>query len=384
MKLPSNGYGRPPRAILALLAVVTACCLCGCGAANKGVGAAVTALPSPPITIAKPALPPAAYRGEDLSQFEAVELAGLAQEGVREEDYRLAALAQRWAIEKGDLGHYNLACFESRVGNYLSAFYWLQEAGLKEGVDTEWAQQDPDLDRLRRDPRWKPVLAFLVNCEAYWAQSGVDDHCLMLPTGYQGQPIPVMVWLHGMGDRAASYLDPELQAMADRLQIAFVSVSGTHAKGPASFTWSDDMQANRKRIDEAFAKFASKLKPQEGQIALGGFSQGGQVAGELAARDPQRFSGALIMSPGGFDMDLDSISTSPEHGRQAVVCVCGAGEHRGNVALTRAYAQWYKSAGSRVVHKSYPGMDYHGLVPDYYERLPHWLPNLLDLSATGN
>jgi predicted esterase len=270
-----------------------------------------------------------------------------------------------------------MACYESLCGRIDSSIYWLQEAGLKEGVGVEWSEEDSDLDNLREDPRWPRVLKFLERCADYWSESGVEDHQLVLPANHSGEPIPVMVWLHGKGDQAASYVFPELQDIADQRQVAFVSVSGTEPTGPTSFVWSDDMQRNEARIDAALAKFADKLKPQEGKIALGGFSQGGLVAGELAARSPKRYSGALIMSPGGFHPSLNEIEPAEEHRRQVVIAVCGAGEHPIVVEFAERYAKWFEAAGASVTHKPYDDLDDHTLVPDFEERLPEWIPALL-------
>jgi predicted esterase len=333
--------------------------------------------PEPPYTLPRPeqdAAHLAAFKEEDLG---ADKLALFARAAIAEQDVELAAALQREAIEKGSDQLYNLACYESLCGRIDSSIYWLQEAALKEGVNVDWSQEDSDLENLRADPRWDPLLKFLKQCGRYWAASGAEDHQLVLPAGYSGQPIPVMVWLHGMGDRAESYIFPELQQIADQHQVAFVSVSGPVVNGPTSYSWSDDMQRNEARIDAAFAKFADQLKPLEGQIALGGFSQGGQVAGELVANKPKRYSGALIMSPGGFTPSLDDLEPADEHRRQIIIAVCGAGEHPGNVRMTKLYADWFEDAGATVTHKPYDELDHHSLVPDFEECLPEWIPDLL-------
>ena len=336
--------------------------------------------PAPPFTITRPGPQPVPLPDFDLEEYNALELTMAARQSIEQQKPGLAAIFQRWAVEKGSDQYYNLACYESLSGRVDESIYWLQEAGLKEGVNVEWSQEDSDLENLRDDPRWDRVLSFLKQCGRYWAASDTDDHQLVLPANYDGQPIPVMVWLHGMGDRAESYVFEELQPIADEHRVAFVSVSGTVVNGPTSFSWADSMQKNEQRIDAALAKFADKLKAKEGQIALGGFSQGGQVAGELAAKRPERYSGALIMSPGGFDFSLGDLNPNEHHKRQTIIAVCGAGEHRGNVRLTEKYADWFQdAAGANVTHKPYEELNRHSLVPDFEERLPEWIPKLLQV-----
>jgi predicted esterase len=301
--------------------------------------------PTPPFAMARPEPQPVPLPDFELEDYSAFELAMAARQSIEQEKPGLAAIFQRLAVEKGSDQFYNLACYESLAGRIDESIYWLQEAGLKEGVSIDWSQEDSDLENLRDDPRWNRVLAFLKQCGRYWAASGTDDHQLVLPANYDGEPIPVMVWLHGMGDRAESYVFEELQEIADTNRVAFVSVSGTVVNGPTSFSWAGSMPKNEQRIDAALAKFADQLKPKEGQIALGGFSQGGQVAGELAAKRPERYSGALIMSPGGFDFSLDDLDPNERHKQQTIIAVCGAGEHPGNVRLTGKYADWFREAG---------------------------------------
>jgi predicted esterase len=339
--------------------------------------------PHPPFVIARPDAPPLLPADEefDIQKLSASDLSFFAQLAIKDGENEMAADLQRWAIDKGSTEFYNLACYESLCGRAEDSLYWLQEAAIHEGVNVAWSQEDSDLENLRADWRWPQVLAFLEACDAYWQESGLEDHQLVLPADYDGQPIPTFVWLHGKGDRAASYVFPSLQEIADRERVAFVSVSGTLVNGPKSYSWSDDMDRNEARIDAALAKFGSQLKVQEGRIALGGFSQGGQVAGELAARSPQRYSGALLMSPGGFTATLPPVYPTSPQGPQTIVAVCGAGEHPATVKLTERYAQWFEGAGAKVMHRADPDLDTHTLVPDFDDRLPEWIPALLKMNA---
>ena len=40
-------------------------------------------------------------------------------------------------------------------------------------------------------------------------------------------------------------------------------------------------------------------------------------------------------------------------------------------------ADWFEDAGATVTHKPYDELDRHSLVPDFEERLPEWIPDLL-------
>jgi predicted esterase len=347
-------------------------------AQSKAEPRAAVARPERPFALAHPALPEQSLEELGLERFSATKLTLAARMAIAEENNELAALLQRWAVENGATEYYNLACYESLCGNLDAAIYWLQEAAIVEGVNVEWSEQDTDLANLRGDVRWPKVLGYLTEYREFWRASDAEDHQILLPANYDGEPIPVFVWLHGRGDRAASYIFPELQEIADRERVAFVSVSGTQVEGPRSYSWAEDLNANEARIQAALAKFEPQLKVQSGRVALGGFSQGGLVAAELAALQPNRYCGALVMSPGGLSkLRLTALEPTDAHRKQVVIAVCGAGEHQVTVFVTKECADWFKKAGAQVQHLPYPDMADHSPPPDLEARLPEWVPVLL-------
>ncbi len=54
---------------------------------------------------------------------------------------------------------YNRACLESVAGNIDKAFDYLKEAAQLEKFDPGWARQDPDLQWLGDDPRFKGLVS---------------------------------------------------------------------------------------------------------------------------------------------------------------------------------------------------------------------------------
>src|SRR5262249_34036212 len=115
--------------------------------------------PSPPLKLDAPSAPAAIAKGKDLSKMNSAELRKLAAEAERRGDYAAAVPYQHWAMQNGfEGGHYDLACYYARTANVAASLYWLQKAGLEEGVDPKWAGEDNDLEVVRRDPRW-PTLS---------------------------------------------------------------------------------------------------------------------------------------------------------------------------------------------------------------------------------
>jgi predicted esterase len=378
-----------------LLSVVLAACLSGVAGCGNGKPAGgdppaqpkenpVTVdprvKPRPPLTLAVPPVPSRSLGGKDLTALPAASLRGLARTAVRRSNFKDAVRYQYWALMKDGAGQYDLACYYSQHGAVDAAFYWLQRAGLEEGVDLGWAGEDTDLVSVRRDPRWNQLADFLRQCNAYWAHSGHRKTVLILPKEYtRGTPIPVLVGLHGMGDNPENFVGKEYQEYADQLDVAFVGVSGTLPRGPKSFVWSPDHAKNAERIDAALKEVSNQLTVKEGQVVAFGFSQGAQAAAEVAARNPDKYAGAIIMSPGGLGIPEAAVfKAHAKARRQGFVAVCGAGEAPGNVALTAEYARLLKAMGARVRHKPYPGMNQHAFPPDYHDVLPDWIRFILD------
>jgi predicted esterase len=360
--------------------------------ASQGAGSAAAApaalarpaVPEPPIkrplAIARPPVPQFGSEGVDTSKMGLAQLISSARVSATQDKPRLAADLFRLAIEKGADQLYEMACYEARAQNLDRAFYWLQEAALQEGVDPAACDYDTALEKLRADPRWMSVRKFLADCQDHWSKSGIDDHRLVLPAKYQGTPLPVLVWLQGSGGCSSSHtFFPELQQLADQHQVAFLSVSGPLITGPRHFAWNADAQASEARIAAALAKFADKLKVKEDRLAVAGFEQGGQIAGELAAAQPQRYSGALIIFPRGFEILPANVPAAEAHKRQHVVIVTGP--DNASTQHGRGYFENFRSFGADTTFQPYTDVGSFAQIPDLKQQLPQWTATVLGLGA---
>ena len=306
----------------------------------------------------------------------AVELRKLAAEAERRGDYAAAVPLEHWAMQKGlDGGHYDLACYYGRSADVAASLYWLQRAGLEEGVDPKWAGEDADLEPVRRDSRWPALSKFLFQCADHWEKTGHTATVLILPKKYtKDRPITLLVGLHGLGHNPAGFMEG-YQTDADDLNVAFVGVSGTLARGKNRFAWSHDHAKNAARLDAALQEIADRATVQPGNIILFGFSQGAQVAAELAARDPKRYAGAIVLSPGGLPSPDSSV-----FGSQCPPGLCPGGRRPRTAGQRPAY-RGIRSAVSRrcaqVRHKEYAGVAQYALPTDYFEVLPEWIDFIL-------
>jgi predicted esterase len=338
--------------------------------------------PTPPLALAEPPAESSELGRFDLSNEDSKTLDRLASSSVREGQFRNAVQFQYWSMKNGD-GHsgvYNLACYYSLAGKSEASFYWLQQAAEKQGVDAAWASEDTDLQKIHLDPRWPAVLKYLEEYNRFWELSDVSETFAVIPANYDAtKPIPVVLGLHGLGSRAKGFVSPEFQEWADELNIAIVGVSGSRPRGPASFVWSEDPEIDLRRIDAAIDELKDRLTVKEGSLMLFGFSQGAMMSAEIAIRHPDRFAGALVMSPGGIKQpDLAQLTKLEGNQNQVFVFVCGAGEAPGNVSLARDYAKTFSEFECKVEHKAYPGVSQHTYPPDFSRKFPTWVKSILD------
>jgi predicted esterase len=328
--------------------------------------------PSLPLDLPPPPAPESTRAGQDLRRLKAAVLLREARQAASQGDYSSALRFQYWAVQATGAEQYDLACYQARLGRIDAAFYWLQLAGLEDGVHAEWADQDPDLERLRDDPRWPRVRRFLDECA-----SGERLTELIIPSGYDGQaPLTTLVWLHGSNSHPGIERNgcmEDIQALADREHIAVLGVSGTIPLGKAKFHWSEDPERDYQRIAAALAEIADRVKVRRGSVIALGFSQGAQVGLEVAVRHPEMFAGAVAVAPGAAQGSLlRRVAPSPSLTNRGFVIIGGDEDHPSRVQTAEADVQWLRYSGAKVSARNYPNLG-HEFPPDFSPRLAEWI-----------
>lgn len=151
------------------------------GRQSGSSGIAKAGRPAPPLALEPPPEPAPMRGATDLRRIPARQLAGVARRLYDEKKYAQAIPLLHYAVKGGAGGGYDLACDYALVGRVDAAFYWLQKAALDDGVDADWAGQDPDLEILREDARWPRMVRYLAACNAHWAASGHRLTTLVVP-----------------------------------------------------------------------------------------------------------------------------------------------------------------------------------------------------------
>ena len=127
------------------------------------------------------------------------------------------------------------------------------------------------------------------------------------PDGYRaGERYPMVVLLHGFGSqmRDLASLTPSIDAHG--YLYAFPNAPHPLQVGPGAvgFAWAsfpqradDEAMADSERRLEAFLEeLMEQFEVAEGQVVLGGFSQGGMMALRAGLRNPDRFRGLAVLS----------------------------------------------------------------------------------------
>jgi tetratricopeptide (TPR) repeat protein len=136
-------------------------------------------------------------------------------------------------VPKDPSGQYNLACAQARQGKTDQSLAALEKAVTLGFGDSQHIRDDPDLEGLRKNPRFEAILRRAQTLEAEQAkgsyekpsdmegvktverqpEGGLRYHLRMSPEASKAKPARLVVWLHpsgGSGNRLAESLTMRL------------------------------------------------------------------------------------------------------------------------------------------------------------------------------
>ncbi len=257
--------------------------------------------------------------------------AGLAQKDRFEQAYRqadwraAAAAAERWASQepKNSTAAYNAACVFSLLGEGDTALDWLRRAGERGFAGTRSIEEDPDLDFARSLPGFAPATSRIrENRAAMFAefreQAEQAEILTLVPRGEPKTPRPLIVVLHGYGDKPEANA-PYYRKVAAEIG-AIVAAPSALRPGPRGqgFSWTFRDEAEwwvLRAIERISAEHA--IDPE--RVILAGFSQGAGVALAVGLKHPGRFAGLLPIA-GHYERHL---MPAPEDGGPRIYLLTG-------------------------------------------------------------
>jgi predicted esterase len=306
-------------------------------------------LPAPPFHLPVPKQLPAEHNGVDLSKIDPNDLEEMAMVAALRCDLETALATQFWAVKKGAVdSQCHLAWFYAQNKMIDEAIYWFQQAASAEGVDAYRASEDPALDLLRGDPRYSEVVRFLRRCNRYWEDRDHHRPMVVLPKGFdRSKTSPVIVNLYFLDSRPDQFCGRPAQELADNVGIPVICVSDARPIERFSGHWSQDPVANAKLMDAVLMQIADRVTIARGGIILLGFAAGARTALELASRDPDRYAGAVAVSPFADGPNIAAEPSPKLRGRRFVIAT-GAEPGAHLVETVQRYRDWLDRANAEV------------------------------------
>jgi predicted esterase len=288
-----------------------------------------------------------------------------------DEDYLGAAIHYAIALKIDPKLHdvaYQLACTFSLWDYQDLALEWIEKAVERGFWGHPVMVEDPDLDAIRAQARFKVALTTVKARYPAAAKANAGEALLAVPSGpAPAKGWPVVIFLHGWGDSAEGYAELAKEVTAQG--VAGLALPGAVPQMKGSYRWPTDSFAT------THAYLQQRLSAQRkaggldaSQVYLVGFSQGALHAIGVLAGYPNHYRGALAISPGGR---LEAPASIQGATSRRLVVLTGKEEPAGNRDLAQACVKLWKSKSLPVQGIDHAGG--HEFPPDFAEQFPKLL-----------
>jgi hypothetical protein len=330
--------------------------------------------PKPPFDLPAPPEPPNKVGRFDLGGLSVDKLTEVFEGALNARELDLAIAAGTWVAKRGERPHHALAQAYALKGAPDAVFYWLQRFGL-EVSGKEDLSKNRYFDAVRSDPRFADIDHFLRQCALYWRASRRTSTLVFLPKQFnKSEKTPVLVCMAADGWFPESFPAADSQATADVTGLPVICVSATWPLGPRTYEWAFG-KPDAQRLKAALAEVADRVTVAPGKIILFGLTEGGQAALELAARAPERYAGAIAITP-GHGSGFVSSPPLPRLDDRRFVLVVGSNELRVTDHWAGLARDWLEGNGAQVWYDRVPAKR-HQLPDDFVPRIKTWVTHIL-------
>jgi predicted esterase len=233
-------------------------------------------------------------------------------------DEGIVLLKRLFEIKPKDMGTaYNMACAYSLKNELDTSFEWMNKAvdwgwgtgqgtlvgATKQTSHVEMARTDPDLENMRKDPRFE-ALVKRMETRGKQVDAYASTAAVYIPEKIaQAAEMPLLVVLHDNGSTKDQVIAGRWKAIADELGTALVAPSGKTLVGEEpskGMSWWDDVQAFQqkswtyeKSIGDAVTAFKKEHKLDKPRVFIAGEGMGALVAFDVAVGSPGLYKGAI-------------------------------------------------------------------------------------------
>ena len=216
-----------------------------------------------------------------LSGFERVRTQVFALYGAKQyqDGLALSLKAQRsYPREKADTTYW-VACLYSLVGDTEKSLRTLTKA-VEGGLwwSPSGLLNEPDLKPLHERQEFQEVLKECSRLQRK-AQQSAKPELLIFPSRAGKLELPLLITLHGRNGNAREHA--KLWKPSTHQGLIYAAPQSSQMYSPGRFCW-DDRERGKKEVTDAFSRIAKSRRIKDGQVILGGFSQGGALAARLA------------------------------------------------------------------------------------------------------
>ena len=271
------------------------------------------------------------------------------------------------------IARYQFACNLALWGHRRLALETIRKAVDDGFWGYEMMRTDDDFASIQDSPEFKTLLTKVKDRYPAEAAKRAGKPHLRVPEGKS--PVkgwPIIVFLHGYGDRGESYIPHAEYAAVNG--FAGIAISGPVVQWEDQFAWpSDRFETTHGFLQQNMEQFRDRKDLDRKRVFLVGFSQGAVHAAGLLASHPEAYAGGIALSPGGDPGVPKAVKTGE---RACPLCVIhGKRELLGNILEANSCATAWKRANWPVLEETHP--DRHQFPEDWDERFPRLLKWLM-------
>jgi predicted esterase len=256
----------------------------------------------------------------------------------------------------GSAHQYNLACVFALGGDREAALDWLERAARNGFSRVTLLATDPDLETVRASDRFDRLAAAVErNFDAVQAEierrfQGTPPLLFLPPEHDPSTPAPLLIALHGFGDRADG-TPTQWRRLAAKRDVVLVVPQGARRAGPG-YSWHSVEDADT-ILGLTLDWLDERLAVDPERVVLTGFSQGGFIAMALGARHPELFAGVIPVA-GGYIPEIDAPQPAPARGAPRYYFMVGSKDDA--ASQNRLAAADFTAAGYEVELRVLPGV----------------------------